>query len=119
MSTFRSFTRRTGNLGQPTNLRSDSVKRGIYRCSTLRFLKHGKGKKPFINVKKDENWHNGLAVLEFRIVQNQIGMTGWPFEDLAVRVAREQRFCLDWDPAARLGNRKSAVWERRNRGIEE
>ncbi|GBM64258.1 hypothetical protein AVEN_116541-1, partial [Araneus ventricosus] len=34
-------------------------------------------------------------------------MAGWPFKDLAARIAGEQNHCLDWDPAKRLSHVRS------------
>ncbi|GBN08943.1 hypothetical protein AVEN_11944-1 [Araneus ventricosus] len=80
----------------------------------MEFFEHGK-EKAIISFKNRWKlaWRNGNA----GIPTNSKSITSSADSNLSfyARVAAHQRICLDWDLAARLENRKSAVWWRRNR----
>ncbi|GBM49822.1 hypothetical protein AVEN_238179-1 [Araneus ventricosus] len=60
-----------------------------------------------------------MTKLEFQRTENPTLHAPIPIWGLDATVAAHQTICLDWDLATRLENRKSAVWGRRNRGIEK
>ncbi|GBM48817.1 hypothetical protein AVEN_114720-1 [Araneus ventricosus] len=81
----------------------------------MAFLEHGK-KKAIVSFKNrwklaQRNGNDGI--------QNPTLFAPIPIWGLDARVVAHESICLDWNLATRLENRKSAVWGRRNRGIEE
>ncbi|GBL92386.1 hypothetical protein AVEN_174682-1 [Araneus ventricosus] len=76
-------------------------------------------KKQSSVLETDGNWYSGMTKLEFQRTQNPTLHAPIPIWCLDAMIAAHQRICLNWNLATRLENRKSAVWGRRNRGIEE